>query len=461
MTSWTIRARLTVWYTSSFGGALIIFSLLTYLAFSYANNKSVDVGLEEEAEGVAYCARISKDSLKDYVACISNEKDERSSDKYIVILDQNGNLQFRSGSLANDHLPLSGSQLKEVLSGKTCFKTINSSDGRLLRVVTIPTEDNQQIIQIGIAVNNNAAPKIFLLALASLSCLAILGSWFGGWFMAKKALRPVDCMIKELQQIETGNLGKRLTTYPVKDEISALSGVINEMLTRLEDSFNQVRKFTTDASHELRTPIAIMKAGIEVALSRERDVQGYQHVIVNTLEDLGRLSKIIESLFLLARADAGQYKIHIERMDLCPVITDVAEQLKLVAEPKNISVSIEKASNTFIQGDELLIRMLLLNLADNAMKYTPANGAIKASLCKDNGCVRIVVEDNGIGISWEDIPHIFDRFYRANKAGMTNNTGGGLGLSICQWIAKAHHGTITVESELQKGSAFTVILPAC
>ncbi len=279
--------------------------------------------------------------------------------------------------------------------------------------------------------------------------------------MAKKALRPVDCMIKELQQIETDNLEKRLTIYPVKDEISELSGVINEMLTRLENSFNQVRKFTTDASHELRTPIAIMKAGIEVALSRERDVQGYQQVIVNTLEDLGRLSRIIESLFMLARADAGQYQIHIERMDLCPVITDVAEQLKLVAEPKNISVSIEKTENTFIQGDELLIRMLLLNLADNAMKYTPADGKIKASIGKDHGCVRIVVEDNGMGISPEDIPHIFDRFYRANKAGATNSTGSGLGLSICQWIVKAHHGTITVESELQKGSVFIVILPAC
>lgn len=461
MTSWTICARLTVWYTSVFGGALIIFSLLTYLAFSYANNKSIDVGLEEEAEGIAYCARISKDSLKDYVACISNEKDERSSGKYIVILDQNGNLQFRSGSLTNDHLPLSGNQLKEILSGKVYFKTVNSSDGCRLRVVTIPTEDNHQIIQMGIAVNNNAAPKIFLLALVSLLCLAIPGSWFGGWFMAKKALRPVDCMIKELQQIETDNLGKRLTIYPVKDEISELSGVINEMLTRLENSFNQVRRFTTDASHELRTPIAIMKAGIEVALSRERDIQGYQQVIANTLEDLGRLSKIIESLFMLARADAGQNEIHIERMNLCPLITDVAEQLKLVAEPKNIFVSIEKTENAFIQGDELLIRMLLLNLADNAMKYTPVNGKIKTFIGKDNGCVRIVVEDNGIGISPEDIPHIFDRFYRANKTGTTNDAGSGLGLSICQWIVKAHHGTISVESELQKGSVFTVILPAC
>lgn len=461
MTSWTIRTRLTFWYTSIFGGALILFGLLIYLAFSYANNKSIDVGLEEEAEGIAYCARISKDSLKDYVTCISNEKDERSSEKYIAILDQKGNLQFRSGSLANDYLPLSSDQIMKILSGKICFKTIRISQGRLLRVVTIPTEDNHQLIQIGIAVNNNSAPRIFLLALTTLGCLAIVGSWFGGWFMAKKALSPIKRMIKELQGIETEHLGKRLTKHSAKDEIRELSGVINEMLSRLENSFNQTRQFTTNASHELRTPIAIMKAGIEVALAKERDTSNYQQVLANTLEDLGRLSKIIENLFILAKADAGRYEIYKERMNLCPVFTDIAEQLKLIAEPKNISVFVEKRENAFIEGDELLIRMMLLNLADNAVKYTSLNGRIWLSLVKDNGCAKIIIADNGIGISQEDIPHIFDRFYRTSNACTANQNGGGLGLSICQWIVKSHQGIITIESKLNKGSTFTVTLPVC
>ncbi len=459
MNSWTIRTKLTFWYTSVFGGALILFGLLTYLAFSYANNKSVDVGLEEEAEGIAYCARISKNSLKDYVACISNEKDERSSEKYIAILDQNGNLQFRSGSLTNDHLSLSSNQLKEILSGKMYFKTIKSLKGHVLRIITIPTEDNHQLIQMGIAVNNNSAPKIFLFALVCLGCIAIIGSWFGGLFMAKKSLRPVDNMIKELQKIETERLGKRLTIYPAKDEIRELSGVINEMLARLENSFIRVRQFTTDASHELRTPIAIMKAGIEVALSRERDIGNYQQVLANTLEDLGRLSKIIENLFILAKADAGRYEIHKVRMNLCPIFTEITEQLRLIAEPKNIFVSMEKMEDACIEGDELLIRRLLLNLVDNAVKYTPPNGTIKLSLGKTNGCATIIIKDNGIGISPEDIPHIFDRFYRSNNARTANHDGVGLGLSICQWIVKSHHGAITIESDLQKGSVFTVTLP--
>ena len=393
---------------------------------------------------------------------ISNERDEEwASGKYIAILDHAGNLQFRTGNLTDGNLPLHSHQIKEILSGKTYFKTVKNSMGRLLRIITIPMKNTQQLIQIGIVVNKDSTLNIFLLILTALGCFAIIGSWFGGRFMAKKALKPIDRMIKELQKIETEHLRKRLTRHPAKDEISELSGVINEMLSRLENSFNQTRQFTADASHELRTPITIMKAGIEVTLSKERDIHGYQQVLANTLEDLRRLSKIIENLFILAKADAGRYELHTERMNLYPVITEIAEQLKLIAEPKNIFVSTEKMEDAFVEGDELLIRMLLLNLIDNAVKYTPPNGTIKLSHGKDNGCAKIVIKDNGIGISPEDIPHIFDRFYRASKARTADHTGGGLGLSICQWIVKSHHGTITVESELHKGSIFTVTLPAC
>lgn len=461
MTSWTIRTKLTFWYTSIFGGTLILFSLLTYFAFSYANNKRIDVGLKEEADGIAHYAQISKDSIEEYVICISNEREEWASGKYVAILNHTGNLRFRSGSLADDCLTLSIGQIKEILSGKTYFKTVKTSMGHLLRIITMPIMDSQQLIQIGIIVNKDNASKIFLLALMTLGCLAIIGSWFGGRFMAKKALKPIDCMIKGLQKIGTEQLEKRLTIYSAKDEINELSSVINEMLSRLENSFNQIRQFTTDASHELRTPIAIMKAGIEVALSKERDICGYQQVLANTLEDLRRLSKIVENLFVLAKADAGRYEIHMRRLNLCPVVMDVSEQLKLIAEQKNIFVSMEKMEDVFIEGDELLIRMLLLNLVDNAVKYTPQNGTIKLSFGKDNGHVKIIIEDTGIGISAEDTPYIFDRFYRANKVRTANYNGGGLGLNICQWIAKSHRGTIIVISELYKGSIFTVTLPAC
>lgn len=463
MTSWTIRTKLTFWYTSIFGGTLFLFGLLTYLAFSYANSKHVDVGLQEEAIGIAHYAQINRDSIKEFAMRIADENDEEwASGKYVAILDHIGNIQFLSGSLADNYLPLNNpQQIEKILSGAPHFKTVRTSKGYSLRIITIPTEDRQQLIQIGIIVKNSRALRIFLFSLLVLGCIAIVGSWFGGRFMAKKALKPIDCMIKELQKIGTEQLGKRLTMYSARDEISELSGVINEMLSRLEYSFNQIRQFTTDASHELRTPIAVMKTGIEVALSKERDIRGYQQVFANTLEDIGRISKIIENLFILARADAGRYEIHIGQIKLYPIITDIVEQLKLIAEQKNIHASTENMEDVIIKGDEILMRMLLLNLADNAVKYTSQNGTIKLSLGKDNGWAKIAIEDNGIGISEEDIPYIFDRFYRANKVRTANYNGGGLGLSICKWIVKSHHGTIEVQSKLHKGSIFTVTLPAC
>lgn len=462
MKSWTIRTKLTFWYTSIFGTTLVLFGLLIYLAFSYANNKRIDVGLKEEADGIAHYAQINMNSFKEYIVRISNERDDEwAAGKYVAILDSAGNLQFRSGNLTDAHLPLQSHQIKEILSGKIYFKTKKNSKGRLLRIITMSMMDTRGLIQIGIAINKDVALNIFLFILTALGFLAIVSSWFGGRFMAKKALKPIDRMTKELRKIETEQLGERLALHPAKDEIHKLSGVVNEMLSRLENSFNQTRRFTADASHELRTPIAIMRAGLEIALSRERDIRGYQQVLANTLEDLGRLSKIVENLFLLAKADVGRYELHKERMNLCPVITDIAEQLKLIAEPKNIFVSMDKMEEAFISGDDLLVRMLLLNLVDNAVKYTLPHGAIRMSLGKANGYAKIVIKDNGIGISPEDIPHIFDRFYRSNNARTANHNGTGLGLSICQWIVKSHYGTIAVESTLQKGSAFTVTLPTC
>jgi len=460
--SWTIRTKLTFWYTCILGGTLFLFGILTYVTFSYVNSKSIDIGLKEEADGIVHYAQLSKKNLEEYAVRISKESGEDwAHEKYVAILDHTGNVQFLSSSTADDYLHLSSYQIKDILSGKPYYKTVKNAKGHPLRIITMAMDDGRQMIQIGFVFKKDKTSRTFLMLLMSLGGFAIVGSLLGGRLMAKKALKPVEHMIQELRNIQTEHLNERLTVHPAKDEMNNLATVINSMLSRLEDSFSQVRQFTADASHELRTPITIMKTGIEVALRKGRTALNYQRILANTLEDLERLSKIVENLFILAKADAKRYEMHRERMNLSNVITDIADQLMLIAEAKHISVSIEKTEEAFIAGDELLMRMLFLNLIDNAIKYTPQKGSISLTLSKNADFVRVALKDSGIGISREELPYIFDRFYRANKARSADTSGGGLGLSICQWIIKSHHGNIIVKSKLHKGSTFTITLPAC
>lgn len=462
MITWTIRTKLTFWYTCIFGGTLFLFVILTYFAFSYVNSKSIDIGLKEEADGIIHYAQLSNDYLKEYIERISNESGEEwAHEKYVAIFDNTGNIQFISGDIQENYLILSSHQIQEILSGKEYYKTIKDAKGRPLRIITMSMNEEQQLLQIGFVSKKDKTSKTFLMMLMFLGGCAIVGSLLGGRWMAKKALMPIDHMIKELRNIETDHLSKRLTVSPVKDEINKLADVINGMLSHLDDSFKQVRQFTADASHELRTPLAIMKTGIEVALRKSRNALDYQQILANTLEDLGRLSKIVENLFLLARADTKQYELHMKRIDLRDIIVDISDQIRLMAETKDISLSIENTKDIVINGSELLIRMLFLNIADNAVKYTPQKGSVCLTLSKDNDLAVATFKDSGIGISQDDMPYIFDRFYRASKARTADSRGGGLGLSICQWIVKVHHGTISAKSELRKGSTFTITLPAC
>jgi len=213
MKSWSIRTKLTFWYTSIFGTTLVLFGLLIYLAFSYANNKRIDVGLKEEADGIAHYAQINMNSFKEYIVRISNERDDEwAAGKYVAILDSAGNLQFRSGNLTDAHLPLQSHQIKEILSGKIYFKTKKNSKGRLLRIITISMMDARGLIQIGIAINKDVALNIFLFILTALGFLAIVSSWFGGRFMAKKSPKAHRSYDERTQKDRNRTIGRKAGT---------------------------------------------------------------------------------------------------------------------------------------------------------------------------------------------------------------------------------------------------------
>jgi len=306
--------------------------------------------------------------------------------------------------------------------------------------------------------------------------LALLVASLGGQFLANKALKPVDHITQTARMITSQNLNQRINPPKVKDEISRLVETLNEMISRLDRSFRQVKQFSTDASHELKTPLTILKGEVEVALRKERVPYEYEQILKSNLEEINRMSQIVEDLLLLSKADSGEIRLNKEDMNLNEVLNEVVAHVNVLAQSKNLRIETSNHHEEIhIFGDPLRIRELFLNLIENGIKYTEEGGSIHILLTKDTlvqdgkqsdraqgeqaEFVKIIVSDTGIGIAKEDQERIFDRFFRVDKARSREQGGSGLGLSICKWIVKAHRGEIEVESELGKGSSFIVKLP--
>jgi heavy metal sensor kinase len=289
--------------------------------------------------------------------------------------------------------------------------------------------------------------------------IALLVSVFGGFALAKKSLSPVDDITRRTRRITAESLDQSLPLRPSDDEIGRLTVTINDMIRRLHESFLRIRQFSADASHELRTPLTIVRGEIEIALRSPKTPEGYRRVLESTLEEILRLTSIIDNLLTLAKADRGLYRAEFSEVDMKTLLDELFEDSCILASEKHIAVTLEAGSPVMIVGDRLRLRQLFLNLIDNAIKYTPEGGKVTLALERENGLVVFRVTDTGIGIPDADLPRIFDRFYRVDKARSREMGGTGLGLSIAKWIAELHRGTITVESEVLKGSVFTVRLP--
>ena len=281
-----------------------------------------------------------------------------------------------------------------------------------------------------------------------------------GYLLARKALEPVDRMASEADQITATHLDRRLATPNPDDELGRLARTLNGMIARLERSFGEIQRFTADAAHELRTPLAALRSEAEVALRSDRDTPFYRRTLESMLEEIEHLTRLTESLLYLCREDAlAKPKNEPLRLDL--IVRDKVEHMRAVAaEEGQTLVAVEPLAPCIVDGDKDQLRRLLMNLIDNAVKYTPAAGTIRVGLDFRHDKASLYVEDNGIGIAQEHFPHIFKRFYRIDSARPRKSSATGLGLSICLAVAKAHHGTIDVRSEVGIGTRFTAILPA-
>jgi heavy metal sensor kinase len=400
--------------------------------------------------------------------------------KFIQVLDESGNIGRKSDNLKNVQLPISLNALKNAAKGIITFETHLSVGNTPLRIITFPVIENNQItkiVQIASSLEEveDALNTLFIILIVTVP-LALMVASLGGQFLAHKALKPVDHITQTARIITSQNLNQRIAPLKVKDEISRLIDTFNEMISRLDQSFRQVKQFSSDASHELKTPLTILKGEIEVLLRKERTSQEYQQTLKSNLEEINRMSQIVEDLLLLSKADIGEVRLNKEEINLTEILNEVATQMERLAKSKGLSLSVSNhLQDMHILGDALRIRELFINLIENGIKYTEQGGSIHITLQKENGpsvgspsgwgqgekgeFAKIIVSDTGIGIAKNDQERIFSRFFRVDKARSREEGGSGLGLSICKWIVEAHQGEIIVESELGKGSSFIVKLP--
>jgi heavy metal sensor kinase len=289
--------------------------------------------------------------------------------------------------------------------------------------------------------------------------LLLLVSVLGGYFILTKALQPVKAVVQTARKITTEDLSHRIDSKNRKDEIGELITTFNQMISRLEQSVMQLKQFSSDASHDLKTPLTIIRGEIEIALRKNRSSKEYIKTLTSIQEEAGKLETIIENLLFLSRIDSPAQSLSLKAVPLDEIILNVFEKAEQLANKKGIIFIIGEMAPTLIRGESILLNRLVMNILDNAIKYTPAGGRVEISLESAGKSVRLSVKDTGIGIPGESLPHIFDRFYQVDKSRTQRSQGSGLGLSIVKKIADIHGAVVEVNSQLNKGAVFQVIFP--
>jgi|SRR5579872_2486245 len=350
-----------------------------------------------------------------------------------------------------------------IQSGKKDFRIRYDSEHVPYMVISgvVPDEHhNKYYLALGRPIANNLkALQEFTWNYFIILPGAVVVSALLGWFLAGRSLTPVNRVAQTAERITHSNLNLRIRARGARDELDRFIDSFNRMMERLNLSFEQMRQFSTDVSHELRTPLTVIRGQLEVALFTANTVEQYRDAMVNALEDVERLSNIVRALLMLSQAESGQLTLNKTPMDLTEMVRELSEQYQIVAEAADVQLRYEGTEHCCnLRADRVQMERLITNLLSNAIKYTPAGGHVTVHLHGYLDAVTLTVADDGVGIAPDHLPHIFDRFYRVPSA--DPEKGLGLGLSFVAWIVKAHGGTIDVQSELQKGTRFTVTLPA-
>ncbi len=464
MNNTSIRVRLTLWYGSALALILLLFAVALYLVMSRALREQVDASLDE-ASAVAIRTLgehrfgpflIFEDLSQDFpeIALL---------DKFFQIFGPAGQVTIQSSNIQSREIPLSQTAFRASLDGQSTFESVQFQKGVSLRLLSVPIRQGEQLVNIlRVGTSLQATDRMLHRLLTGLyiaSPLALLVSLLGGWFLAGRALRPVHAITQAARRIAAGDWSQRIQTPPSNDEIGQLASTFNDMIGRLEVSFKQIRQFSADASHELRTPLTITKGETELALRRPRQAEDYRAVLESNLEEIDRLSRIVDELLFLSRADLGEIKLKMYPVQLDDLFREIHQQAGVLGKDRKVQTVLSKIEPVVVEGDDLRLRELLLNLVDNAVKYSQEGQSVELSLELVGNQAKLIVQDHGIGIEPENQARVFDRFYRTDEARAHGAKGTGLGLAICKWIVEVHHGTIELQSRVHGGSSFTVLLP--
>ncbi|MFZ5624379.1 MAG: sensor histidine kinase [Gemmatimonadota bacterium] len=475
----TIRRRLTVWYTVALGLTVLAFGGALYLKRRQLSYQELDNRLVLEAEfasrwlaqSSAVLGRVgngdpTRPALDPGVAAyFENVRD------FLLVADRTGkHLLFASDparALSYGDLEQLSLPIRIPSPVERSGTLVLAGSARPVRYFARPVTDaGPEVGAVLVGTYTGAVafgPTDLLQVMLAVAPLILVGSLALGYWLAGTALRPVQGMIDELEAITDGRSLHRRLAVPVSgDEMTRLAVTVNGMLARLEQSFVSLRRFTADASHELKTPLMVLRAGVERALTHPGTPPEIMGALDETLDQISQMAEMVDSLLTLARADEGRAPLAVEASDMRELCAEVAETAEMLGEGHGIVVHNQlPAEPVPLAVDRSRIRQMLLNLVTNAINYTPAGGMVGIELTDHGDRVVVVVRDTGIGIAPGDLPHIFDRFWRADPARSRTGErpGTGLGLAITKWIAEAHGGSIAVQSRPGRGSVFTVTLP--
>jgi heavy metal sensor kinase len=465
MNTHSIRFRLTIWYAGLLAGLLLLFGGSTWFGLAHYLNRSLGESLGKQARQIGENFLLDvRTSGESYVIEEINEHySPERNDHLVRVTRADGSTLYISGTPISKGFDPSQVSTAPISSERATTREERLSSGGKLLIYSLPfkaRDGSRFLIETG-APNEPIEDALhgLLLTLAIGLPVVIAIAVMGGYWIMRRALRPLDEIARGAERITSRSLSERLPVAHSGDEIERLSLALNRMIARLDESFQYIGRFTADASHELRTPLTVLRGELEAIAQRPRLDGGLRETVGSSLEETERLTRIVESLLAISRLDAGEAQMERVRFDLAELAATTTEQMRLLAEDKRIILECRTNGQVEIIGDRARLKQVIVNLVDNAIKYTPEGGAVGVVVSAENGRAVMLVEDNGVGVPADALPHLFERFYRVDKARSRQMGGVGLGLAIVKSIVAAHGGQINVESAEGKGSRFIVEAP--